>query len=242
MHKDHIKAVFNQQALGYESQQAKLTPIREGLFFLLESVFADLPIHTRVLCVGVGTGEEVVYLAKKFPTWRFTVVEPSGAMLEICRQKAENGGFFSRCYFHEGFLDSLPDIEKHEAATCFMVSQFILKPEERSAFFRTIASHLHEGGILASSDLSSDVGSAKFNSLFHAWMNMLFAAEVPPEAIERTRAAWAKDVAILPPDRVELIIEAGGFNTPIQFYQAGLIHAWYSLKKLAPNIYSTKNA
>ena len=42
------------------------------------------------------------------------------------------------------------------------------------------------------------------------------------------QAAYAKDVAILPPSSVSSIIEAGGFETPVQFFQAGLIYAWCS--------------
>lgn len=54
---------------------------------------------------------------------------------------------------------------------------------------------------------------------------MLYAAQVPPEALERTQVGWAKDVAILAPADVGSTIQSGGFEAPIQFYQAGLIHA-----------------
>jgi tRNA (cmo5U34)-methyltransferase len=49
-----------------------------------------------------------------------------------------------------------------------------------------------------------------------------------PEGLERMRAAYARDVAILPPGRVETIIESAGFEPPVEFFQAGLIHAWFS--------------
>ncbi len=42
------------------------------------------------------------------------------------------------------------------------------------------------------------------------------------------KAAYAKDVAILPPADVASIIESGGFEAPVQFFQAGLIHAWFA--------------
>lgn len=119
-------------------------------------------------------------------------------------------------------------MEMHDAATCFMVSQFILDKAARSAFFQSIAQRLKPGGILASSDLSSKVGSPEYHALVRAWMNMLYAAQVPPEALERTQAAWAKDVAILAPADVGSIVQSGGFEAPVQFYQAGLIHAWFA--------------
>lgn len=228
MRNEELKAIFDQQASGYDKQWEKTAPIRDGLHFLLDSVFADLPADARILCVGAGTGVEVAHLARKFPQWRFTVVDPSGAMLNVCRRRAEAEGFASRCHLHEGYLDSLPLDDAHDAATCFLVSQFILDQNARSEFFRAIANRLRPGGILASSDLASDVASPEYDALLHAWMHMMSAADISPEGRERMRAAYAKDVAVLPPQVIASIIEAGGFGAPVQFFQAGLIHAWFS--------------
>lgn len=230
MNQEELKAVFDKQAFGYEEQQKKLAPVHEGLYFQLEWIFSELPKTARILCVGSGAGAELSYLAKRFPNWRFTAVEPSGAMLEVCRQRAEKEGFISRCIFHEGYLESLPDIELHNAATCFMVSQFILDNQERSRFFRAIAERLEPNGVLVSADLSSAVGTTEYRALLKAWVNMLHAANVPADAIEKTHSAWAKDVAILPPEDVKSIIKRGGFESPVQFYQAGFVHAWFSMR------------
>lgn len=234
MNQHELKAVFDKQASGYEEQQKKLAPVHDGLYFQLEWIFSELPQTARMLCVGLGAGAELSYLACRFPSWRFTAVEPSGAMLDVCRQKAEKEGFISRCTFHEGYVESLPDIELHDAATCFMVSQFILDNKERSNFFREISNRLKDNGILVSSDLSSSVGTPEYDALLKVWVSMLHAAKVPADAIEKTHSAWTKDVAILPPDEVKSIIERGGFNLPVQFYQSGFVHAWFS-KRLPDN-------
>ena len=232
MRQDEIKAIFDQQAASYDAQWAKTAPIKDCLYFLLGSLFAELPADARILCVGVGTGVELAYLAHKNPMWEFTAVEPSGPMLDVCRQRAEKEGFASRCHFHEGYLDSLSANESHDAATCFLVSQFILDQQARSDFFREISRRLKPGGILASSDLASDVESAEYEVLLRAWVNMMAASDISPEAIDRMRKAYSNDVGVLPPVRVASIIEAGGFEPPVQFFQAGLIHAW--LSKRAP--------
>lgn len=234
MHQDEIKALFDQQAASYDVQWAKTAPIRHCLHLLLGSLFAELPADSHILCVGVGTGDELLYLASKHPGWRFTAVEPSGAMLDICRQRAEKEGVAQRCVFHEGYLDSLPPMKLHEAATCLLVSQFILDQAERSRFFSGIAERLKPGGILASSDLASDVDSPEYEVLLHAWMNMMSAADISPEAVERMRRAYANDVGVLPPAKIASIIEAGGFELPVQFFQAGLIHAWRSTRTQSP--------
>jgi len=228
MNQDEIKAIFDRQAAGYDAQWARTAPIRECLHFLVESFFAALPADARILCVGAGTGAELAHLAGSHPGWRFTAVEPSGPMLEACRRRAEKDGFASRCRFHEGYLDSLPDAEPYNAATCFLVSQFILDERARSGFFREISRRLGPGGLLASSDLASDVASPEYEALLGAWMQMMAAADISPEARERMRKAYANDVAVLPPGRIAAIIEAGGFEPPVAFFQAGLIHAWVS--------------
>src|SRR5690606_28899593 len=130
-------------------------------------------------CVGAGTGEEIAYLAKRFPEWRFCAVEPSAAMLDVCRAKAENEGFAARCQWHEGYLDALPVQAGFDAATCFLVSQFILEQDARIAFFRGIAARLRPGGLLASADLSADTASPAYDALLSVWLNMLRAAGIP---------------------------------------------------------------
>lgn len=228
MNQDELKAVFDKQATVYEEQQKKLAPVHDGLYFQLEWILSELPQAARILCVGLGAGVELSYLASRFPNWRFTAVEPSGAMLDVCRQRAKKEGYISRCTFHEGYVESLLDAELHDAATCFMVSQFILDNEARSNFFRAISQRLKHNAILVSADLSSSVGTPEYDALLKIWVSMLHAANAPADAIEKTHSAWVKDVAILPPDEVKSIIERGGFGSPVQFYQAGFVHAWFS--------------
>jgi len=228
MEQDELKAVFDQQAAGYDAQWAKTAPIRDGMYFLLDSVFADLPADARVLCVGAGTGTELLYLAARFPGWRLTAVEPSAPMLDVCRRRAAEAGIAERCSFHEGYVDTLPVAATHDAATCFLVSQFILDNQARSAFFRAIAGRLKPGAVLASSDLAAGAGAPDYERLLPLWLKVMASAEVSPEGLARMKAAYAKDVAILPPLNVVAIIEAGGFEAAAQFYQSGLIHAWFA--------------
>ena len=228
MHPDQIVSLFDQQAAGYDRQWSKTAAIRDCLYFLLDPMLAGLAPDARILCVGAGTGQEIAHLARGFPGWSFTVVEPSAAMLDACRQRAQTGGFAARCRFHHGFLDSLPAGEPHDGATCFLVSQFIVDRGERVRFFAGIASRLRSGGLLASTDLASDIASPAYETLLPAWLRMMASADVSPEAIERFRTAYSTDVAVLPPSQVEAIITDGGFATPARFFQAGLIHGWVS--------------
>jgi tRNA (cmo5U34)-methyltransferase len=208
--------------------------MRDALHLLISAIFADLPSAARILCVGAGTGHELIYLAQKFPGWRFTAVEPAGAMLEVCRRKAEACGIADRCVFHEGYLDSLPPAEPFDAATALLVSQFILTPEARGGFFRAIAERLQPGGLLASADLSGDTASAAYHSLLDVWIRLMRETGSAPEQLERLRVTYGRDVAVVPPQQVSEIIAAAGFTVPVLFHQAGLIHAWYAQR--APTV------
>jgi tRNA (cmo5U34)-methyltransferase len=215
-------------AATYDQRFAKLAPMRDALHLLIGAILADLPAEARILCVGAGTGQELMYLARKFPRWRFAVVEPSAPMLEVCRRKADECGIASRCDFHGGFLESLPPAEAFDAATSLLVSQFILAPDARAGFFRAIAGRLRPGGYLASADLASDTGSAAYRSLLDVWIRLMRETGSPPEQLERLRVTYGRDVAVLPAAQIESIIASAGFGTPVPFLQTGLIHAWYA--------------
>jgi len=228
MDADEVKAIFDQQAAGYDAQWARTAAIRDCLHLLVDSLFAELPDEARILCVGVGTGAELVHLAARHPGWTFTAVEPSGAMLAVCRQRTRDAGVEARCGFHEGYLEALPASAPHHAATCFLVSQFIVDAAARSRFFGAIADRLVPGGVLASTDLCADRAGADYEVLLPAWMRMMSIAAVAPEAIERMRRAYAGDVAVSRPDEVASILRAGGFAHSTPFFQAGLIRGWFS--------------
>ena len=229
MEREELRKVFDQKcASGYDQQWSKLAPFRDALHLLMGAVLAELRADARILCVGVGTGPELINLAQRFPGWRFVAVEPSAPMLDVCRRKADECGIAARCEFHEGYLETLPIGEEFDAATSLLVSQFILDRNARTGFFRGIADRLRAGGYLINADLASDAGPEAYQSLLDVWFRVMRSGDLTPEAIEKMRAAYDRDVALIPPGEVGEIIAAGGFDAPIQFLQTGLIRAWYA--------------
>lgn len=219
-----------EHAAQYDKQFAKLAPMRDTLHLIVGVIFTQLPADARILCVGAGTGLEIAYLAEKFPLWRFTAVDPSEHMFDVCRRRTQEAGIASRCDFHHGYLDSLPATEPFDAATSLLVSQFILAKEERTKYFRNIAERLKPGGLLVNADLASDTASAAYQNLLDVWLRLMKGADLPPDKIESMRAAYSRDVAILPLDEVSKIIQSGGFEMPVLFFQSVLIHAWFAKK------------
>lgn len=234
MQQQNPSVIFDQaHAEQYDERFAKLAPLRDSLHLLVSAVFSDQPVDARILCVGAGTGSELIYLAGRFPHWRFTVVEPSAPMLDVCRRRTGELGLAPRCVFHHGFVDSLSASEAFDAATALLVSHFILAPEDRAGFFRAIAERLRPGGCFASADLASDTCSPAYESLLKVWLRMMKGADVPTEQIENLRESYGRDVAIWPPERIGATIAASGFEMPVTFFQAGLIHAWYAKRNPA---------
>ena len=230
MQQHELDSLFDQQAAGYDAQWARMAPIRESLHFLLETVFADLPEDARLLCVGAGTGAEIAHLAQRFPRWRFLALDPAPAMIEACRARAERDGFADRCEFHAGLLETSPDTLAFDGATSFLVSQFLLDPVARTAFFAEIARRLRPGGTLAWADLAWDTSAPDYPAMLRLWMQTMSGAGLDADALDRVRAAYARDVGILPPDEVAALVASAGFERPLRFHQAGMIHAWCARK------------
>ncbi len=227
--KHQSPVVFNQEcASSIDKKYAKLAPLIAALHLCMRIVLSDLPANAQILCVGVGTGAELIALAQAFSKWRFTAVEPSSPMIDVCRQRVEEVGIAPRCTFHNGFLDTLPESDPFDAATSILVSQFIKDKDERLDFFRGIASRLRSGGYLVSADLASDISTSAFKSLLEVWLKMLKYSDLPADEIEKFRTSHGNVVAVLPPQEVGEIIASSGFDSPVLFYQTLLIHAWYS--------------
>ncbi|TWT31241.1 Erythromycin 3''-O-methyltransferase [Posidoniimonas corsicana] len=217
-------------AADYDNRFAALRPLVDALHLLISAELADLPAGARVLCVGAGTGADLLALAARFPGWRFTAVDPSGPMLEVCRRKAEESGVADRCEFHTGYLDSLPPGEPFDAATSILVSQFMLDPQQRTGFFSAIAARLRPGARLATADLAAEESAAGEQLLAH-WMQAMRWAGMNEEQLAGLRDAYNNAVAVLPPTGVAGLIEAGGFDSPCQFFQAGMIHGWLAARR-----------
>lgn len=225
-------AVFDAaHAAIYDSRFAKLAPLKDALHLTLRLVLAECADDAHVLCAGAGTGAELLYLAQEFPGWRFTALDPSGPMLDVCRRRAAEAGIAARCTFVEGYVDALPAAATFDAATSILVSQFILDPAGRTAFFRHIADRLRGGGLLVSADLTRHALPGAYDSLLEMWLRGWEYNGIAREQLANLRRAYDNDVAVLAPETVEALIEAGGFDAPLQFFQTLLIRGWYARKR-----------
>ncbi len=228
---DKATEMFNQKtAEAYDERFNKISPIRDNLNLLIRLVLEDLPAEARILCVGVGTGIEIAELAKAYPQWRFTGVEPSAHMLDVCRSKLTASGLIDCCELVHGYVSDLPPGGAFDAVLCLLVTQFVTDSAKRQEMFDDMAGQLKPGGYLINAEISGDMSSAKFRDIFDKWKGMHRLAGAKAQEADNMINALKEHVAVVPPAVIERYLEASGFSEPVQFYQSLLIHAWYARK------------
>lgn len=230
MNKDEIVQAFDDMAPNYNAQWARMAPITNTLYFFMESILKNIPEDGSLLCVGAGTGKEIAHLAKHFPSLQFTVVEPARNMMDLCISMTQELGIYERCTFHCGFLDTLDDATRHDAATSLLVSHFFMDNHVRSEFFAQIAQRLKPRGILINADLTADTLGTSYAALLDFWLTLMMNADLSQELIDKAKQAYTSDVAILSQGSLNEVIMKAGFEHPTTFYQAGMIQAQFAIK------------
>lgn len=219
---------FDQQkAANYEARWAPLAPLRESLHLQMRLILHGLPAEARVLCVGAGTGAELLALARAFPNWRFTAVDPSAPMLAVCQQLAVEAEISDRCEFLSCYAHELPPGEPYDAATSVLVSHFITDRAQRVAFYRELSARLRPGGWLVTADLTTSP-PGQHENLYAVWQQMMRLTGATEEQIQAMLTTYGREVALLTIPEMEALLAEAGFAAPVHFSQSLLIHAWYA--------------
>lgn len=221
-------AFDKQNAESYDTRWAELAPFNESLHLQMRIILGELPANSRILCVGAGTGAELLALAELFPKWRFLAVDPSEPMLEICQRKADENGIADRCDFLVGFVHDIPDTNRcFDAATSVLVSHFILDRAERLNYFQEIKKRLRQGGLLVTTDLS-EAPRGQQAELMRVWQRMMEHVGATAEQVEGMLEAYKKSVSMLSEESLEALLREAGFEQPTQFAQTLLIRSWFA--------------
>jgi len=220
---DPSKFFDSEKAAGYDQRWIGMAAINDAQHLLLKAIVSQLGAAGRLLCVGAGTGAELLSLAAALPNWQFTVVEPAPGMMAVCRQRAAEQAITERCTFHAGFLDSLSQTEPFDAATSMLVSHFLIERTERRRYFSEIAQRLRPGGLLVNSDLAADLNSPAYEHLVRHWVSLHHWA-----GLEAKTDHLGREVALLSAEEMETLLVESGFISPTLTFQALLIRTWVS--------------
>ncbi|WPB75760.1 class I SAM-dependent methyltransferase [Archangium violaceum] len=141
-----------------------------------------------LLFVGMGTGAELVpYTRFGVPGWRFTGVDPSGAMLDVARKRLETEGLLSRTQLHVGELRTLPPGPPFDGAQMMGVLHHVEGEEARLELLREVTRRLKPGAPLV---VGCRVG--KDPVLTNVEFRRLRAYGVPQDALENRRQRLAE--------------------------------------------------
>ncbi|WP_413587182.1 class I SAM-dependent methyltransferase [Bdellovibrio sp. HCB274] len=216
-------------ALVYDEKNKKLAPISEGMLFLIRLLLKDLPTQAKVLCVGAGTGNEILALAHFYPEWKFVALDPSQGMLDVCRERITKAGLADRCEFIKGYVHDSPADNKYDAVLSILVAHFIPK-EERLNYFKDIHTRLLPGGYVVNTEISFDLNSAEFPQMLENWKTVQSLMGATHESLAKVPEVLKNVLAVLPPSETEKIFREGGFAVPVRFFQAFMICGWYAQK------------
>ncbi len=222
-------AFFNQEmADAYDRRNSALAPISDSLHFLMRLVLADRPADARVLCVGVGTGAEILSLAKAYPGWSFVGIDPSEEMLSVARRRLEQAGVLDRCELVQGYAEDAPG-GGFDAAVSLLVAHFI-KREDRGLFYAAIHERLKPGGRFVSAEISGDLDAPEFPEMLEDWKRVQALMGATSESLAKLGGMMRDVLAVLTPAETEAMWKAGGFRTPVPFFQAFMIRGWHAVK------------
>lgn len=213
----------------YDQKNSKLQRISDCLHFLIGLALKDLPARSRILCVGVGTGAEILALSQTYPEWTFVGLDPSAGMLDMCRERMQNAGVADRCEFIHGYVEDLPEGLVFDATLSVLVAHFVPR-EKRAGFFQHMARHLRKGGYLVNAEISFDLDSAEFPSMLQGWEEVQKLMGATPESLATLPKQLREVLTVLPPAETEALIRESGIACPVQFFQALMIHGWYGKK------------
>ena len=221
------KGFFNQEhAEAYDRRNSGLKPISNCLHFLTELVLARLPDKARILCVGIGTGAEVLPLAAVRPDWTFVGVDPSPDMLAVGRHRLAEAGVLSRCELYQGYVDDAPE-EQFDAVICLFVAHFI-QLEDRPAFYRAIYDRLAPGGMFVSAEISDDLDAPEAAAKLEDWKQVQARMGATPESLATLGETLRNVLGVVSPAITTDLWREAGFSLPVPFFQAFMVCGWHA--------------
>lgn len=221
---------FNKEAAEkYDERNSKLARISDCLHFLTNLVLKDLPEHARILCVGVGTGAEIISLAQAFPKSTFVALDPSQNMLDVCRERMKKIGLAERCEFIHGYVQDYDGPAEFDAVLSILVAHFV-KNDERLSFFKAMTERLRIGGYLVNAEISFDLSSQEFPLMLQGWEGVQTLMGATPESLATLPFQLREMLSVISPQETEDLLRKSGILMPVKFFQALMIAAWWGKK------------
>lgn len=221
---------FSAAAKSYDEKNAQLAPIGDNMHFLIRLILKNAPTQAKALCVGVGTGAEILSLSKAFPNWSFVGVDPAIGMLDVCRERLKDAGVLDRCELIHGYVQDVPNRENFDVALSVLVGHFV-KRDERLNFYKAMVDRLRIGGYLVNTEISYDLDSEEFPLMLENWKEVQSLMGATPESLANLSQMLREMLTVLSPEEVARLIKQIGIQAPVRFFQSFMISGWYGIKE-----------
>ena len=181
-----------------------------------------------LLVVGVGTGQEIVTIAGLEPTWRFTALDPSAAMVAIAEERLGALDLLGRTRLVTGEIGALPEA-RHDGATLIGVLHHLPDAASRIDLLQAIARRLGPGAPLILGGNYRTYDSEPL--LCAAWRQRWRQQGVAAEDVEAQFARITQGV--VPPEseaEVVRLLAAAGLVRPTRFFSSLFWGGWIAFR------------
>jgi tRNA (cmo5U34)-methyltransferase len=181
-----------------------------------------------LLLAGVGTGQEIMTIGALEPTWRFTAVDPSEAMMEIARHRLGALGLLDRTALVVGHVADLPET-RHDGATLIGVLHHLPDAASRVDLLAATARRLVPGAplILGGNYRTYDSAPLLRTAWRQRWRQHDVAAEEAEAQFNRITGG------VVPPAseaEVERLLVEAGFGRTTRFFSSLFWGGWIAFK------------
>lgn len=215
----------------YDDIAHEIIPAYHSLYELAQHLLRDkLGKDPKILVAGAGTGKEIIDWSQHNPDWSFTGFDPAEPMLSIARKKVAAAFLENRISLVQGLITDITE-EKFDAATSILVMHFLPDDGTKLNFLKGISDKLNPGAPIVLVDVEGKIGSDEYNTLSAAWKNQQIFKRDDVDKVNEEFELREKEVHFIPQNRIESLLEEGGFIKIHKFFKAYLFGGYIAEKK-----------
>ncbi len=216
-----------EMAREYDKGIRRALPTYDALFRMVQSFLrVNVVDGANILIVGAGGGNEIVTFGTANPTWSFSGVDPSEAMLEVAMQKARNEGIEERVSIYTGTVEQVEFHEKFDAATCLLVLHFVETMEEKLRLLKTVKENLEPGAPFVLVTMYGDQSKSEFDERMNLWKSIwLDLTDLTKEDVEGMEES-VRELSFVSAIEIKSLMNQAGYERVTQFFSTTLFGGW----------------
>ncbi|TQR18974.1 class I SAM-dependent methyltransferase [Psychrobacillus vulpis] len=216
----------------YDRGIRRSLPTYDAMFRMIQAFLrANVSEVADVLIVGAGGGTELTTFGTRNQNWTFTGVDPSETMLSVAQEKCLEAGISERVFLHEGTIDTLPNENLYDAATCILVLHFIETYVGKLEVLKNIHGRLKPGAPFVMVSKYGDPNSDEFQERLNLWKNYwLDTTKLTSEEVNEMEESILS-LSFLPEETIVQLLQEAGFVRIAKFFSTTLFGGWICHKE-----------